>query len=327
MMLVSCAERSSAYKARQTLIQEHQIAVVGNPMDIVINSNYAYIAQDQGGFSILDLLSYQLRWFTSVSAFDGSTVNLFRIRNLAVVDEQKKLFVNETEGTDLIFIFDYTDPDTLRVLPSITGGTSDIRNMQFTAIPNPSDQYTIEGFFSSGRLIKYGKFDDVNKMWIGFPPDIDAPAIASGIQYTDNHIFVAAEQRGLLIYDRSNFSLLSTTVVPGEAQRVMVAGNYAYLACRQEGLVIVDISNPSAPVIKGSFDTSGYASSIDVKDDMAVVSSGGGGIYLFDISSPSRPVLIENLRSCGYTNNARFYGNKIVVAARDQGVLIYRIDR
>ena len=88
---------------------------------------------------------------------------------------------------------------------------------------------------------------------------------------------------------------------------------------------MVNIGAPAEPLLVHTFDTTGYATSIDIMGSLAAVSSGSGGIYLFDISNPSSPILKQNLRSAGYTNNAKFNKGKLVVASRDQGVLIYAI--
>ncbi|MDD2331095.1 MAG: hypothetical protein PHI68_00430 [Candidatus Cloacimonetes bacterium] len=327
LILMSCAERNTAYKAKEVLSLVRQIPLVGNPMDIVINADTAYIAQDQGGFSILDLNSYNLRWFTKVIAADGSEVGLYKIRRLDIVPEEKKLFVNETEATDMIRIFDYSNPDSLLVIPSITGGTTDIGDMQFEALETPLGNFTIEGYFSSSREIKNGFFDDVTKMWVGNPPDILTSAVASGLHWDNDYIYFAIQQRGLAIYTKDGYNLLSELTLPGQAQRVCIQGNHAYLPLRQAGFAIVDVTDRTAPVLKSTYDTTGYATSIDVSGNMAVVSSGGGGIYLFDITDKSNPVLIQNLSSCGYTNNARFWGNKLIVASRDNGLYIYSIER
>jgi len=74
-----------------------------------------------------------------------------------------------------------------------------------------------------------------------------------------------------------------------------------------------------------TFDTSGYATSVDFSGDKVAVSSGSGGVYLLDISDPANPTLLEHLTSCGYSNVVKFADDKLVVGTRDQGVLIYKL--
>jgi len=321
--LFGCAKKSTAWQETHRLSLSWAVPLVGEPNDMCLGSNSLYVAEDQGGFSIINLTDYTRKWYTSLKAMDGSTTALIKIRKIAVVEPRNRLFINETDGTDLIRIIDTSDPDTLKDTIPITGATADIKDMKFYNIPNPVDQFTIEGMFSAGRTLRIGVYDGVANVWFGITQEINCSATANGFDVNATHIFVAVEQRGLAIYNRTTAALVGTVDLPGEAQRVKVVGNFAYVACRQSGLWIVDISNPAAPVRVTGYDTSGYASNLDIRDHYLALSSGGGGVYLFDITSPLNPVLIDHLTSCGYANLVKFHQNKLMVASRDYGILIY----
>ncbi|PKN80955.1 MAG: hypothetical protein CVU48_00020 [Candidatus Cloacimonetes bacterium HGW-Cloacimonetes-1] len=326
VLISSCADRNTNWQDQEVLTLVKQMPVVGDPMDISIDDTNAYIALDQGGFSIINMTDYGYRWFTSLTAFDGSVVPFIRVRNVSSVKTQNKLFINETDGTDLIHIIDTTVFDSLRYLDSITGATQDVRCLKFFDIPNPTNQFTIEGMFTAGRKLNYGLFDGENNAWLGITMGISTPATATGFDVNATHFFVTTEQRGLQIYDKTDGAYVGSVVLPGEAQKTIVSGNYAYVTCQQSGLQIVDISNPATPTIVSGIDTEGYATGIDIYQNMVAVSSGIGGVYLFDVTSPSNPILMQNLTSCGYSNTVKFFNGKLIVASRDNGVLIYRID-
>lgn len=326
LLFAACAKRTTENQEPEILTLLRQIPVVGDPLDISFDAANIYIAQDQGGISVIDGSNYSQRWFTELASTDSTMVPLFKIRKISAVGEHQRLFLNETDlgGTDKIQIVDISVPDTLRVIDAITGASQDIQDMIFRPIPNTVDDNIIEVIYCAGRNVHYGRYN--GDLWLGSTFSIYPPAPAVGIDLTDNYVFVAAEQRGLLIYNRADQALVGELAVPGEARKVKVAGNYAYIASRQGGLNVVDISNPAAPVKVSSFDTAGYASSIDVQGTKAVVSSGSGGVYLFDVTVPESFFLLQRLNSVGYTNNAKFYGDKLIVASRDQGILIYEID-
>lgn len=324
LLLSACAKRSTENQEPDVLTLLKQIPVVGDPLDISFDASNIYIAQDQGGISVINGTDYSQRWLTELSSVDSTQVPLLKIRKVSAVGEHRRLFLNETDGTDMIRIVDLSEPDTLKVMDSITGATQDIQDMIFRPIPNPTDDNIIELLYCAGRNVHYGKYN--GDIWLGSTFSIYPPVSASGIDLSSDYIFVAAEQRGLLIYNRADQSFISELAVPGEALKVKVAGNYAFIASRQGGLNVVDVSNPAAPAKVASFDTAGYASSIDVQGTKAVVSSGSGGVYLFDVTVPSSFFLLQRLNSVGYTNNAKFYGDKLIVASRDQGILIYEID-
>ncbi len=325
VIIFGCARKNTGYKDEHILELERSIPMVGNPLDMDFAGGQLYVAEDQGGISIIDLANYTKKWFTRFNGAYGDTVSLVKIRKIAFVESRNKLFINETDGTDLIQIIDTTNPDTMLVINAITGATQDIQDMRFMAIPNPTNQFTIEGYFSAGRTVKHGRFDGTTNLWFGSGLDLFTPQRATGFDFNETYIYVTIEQRGLIIYNRATRAVVGEVDLPGEAQKVKLAGNYAYVACQQEGLQIVDVSNPAVPVRISGIDTSGYATSIDVWNNYAVVSSGGGGIYLYDISNPHNPRQIDNITSCGYTNLAKFYQGKVMVAARDQGILVYRI--
>lgn len=324
VLFAACAKRNTAWQEQKILNLIREIPVVGNPAEISYKAGKLYIALDQGGMVLVDTNTWQTRWWTQLLP-GGADANLVNIRRASMVPEHNLLFLGEYVASDKVRIVDVSDPDSLRLIDSITGGTDGLNRIHFRAIPNPTDSNIIEGFFGAGRNFHYCRYN--GSIYLGTTWTINAPATVSGFDITDQLVVIAAQQRGLVIYNRDNQQHLSEIAVPGEALAVRIAGNYAYVACRQGGFWIVDISNPSTPVLRGGFDTTGYANSVDLSGNLAVVSSGGGGVYVFDITNPDSPVLKENLTSAGYTNHAIFYqDNRVVVSSRDNGVRIYSLD-
>lgn len=328
LIVFGCAEKSTEWKEKHILDLVVAYKTVGNPLDLDAAGSNVYVAEDQGGLSILNLDDYSKQWITSFNSADGDTIPLVKIRKVSVINSLNRLFINETDGSDLIRIIDTSNPDSMKIIENITGATQDINEVKFSAITEVGSQFDFEGFFCAGRKVNYGKY---GIHVTGLPPffsitlDIDTPATANGAYLSSQYFYVAAEQRGLLIYNRSTGSLVGSLDLPGEAQKVKVVGSYAYLPCRQDGLQIVDVSNPAAPVKVGSYDTSGYATNVDIWNNYAIVSSGGGGVYLFDITNPANPVLKDNVTDAGYMNNVKFHEGKALVASRDKGILVYNI--
>jgi hypothetical protein len=328
LALFSCAKKSTEWKPNDVLQLEAAVPLVGNPLDLDFAGSEVYVTEDEGGLSIINLDDHTRRWITSFVSTSGDTIPLIKIRRVSVDSSINRLFFNETDGSDEIKIVDIANPDSMRIVDSITGATQDINDMKFQKINDTGSEFIYEGVFAAGRKANYGKY---GVHIAGLPPyfaitlPIDTPATCRGTFLTSQYIYTALEQLGLYIYSRSDGSLAGAVDLPGEAQKVKVVGNYAYLPCRQEGLQIVDISNPAAPVRVGSFDTTGYATDVDVFENYAIVSSGVGGIYLLDITNPANPILVDNLTSCGYVNNVKFKDGKALVCSRDQGLLIYNL--
>lgn len=323
LLSASCAKRNTEYQPEEWLTLEREIPVVGNALDVHVDDNAIYVAQDQGGFSVIQRSDFSQKWYTSMKAQDGSQTYFGKIRKIAAVPEYNRLLINEVDASDRIIILNTTNPDTLEYLFEIIGGTSGIKDLDANAMSAPEGTFTMNLGYCYADGFRFDKYDGLY-----FNPPlftVDPPTTAMGFGLTDNVIAIAAGQRGLFLYDRDNQQLLGELALPGEAQKVVIKGNLALVPSRQAGLNIVDISNPALPVLKSTFDTTGYATVVDYVGEKVAVSSGSGGIYLLDISDPAHPELLERLTSCGYTNSVEFMGDKLVAATRDQGVLIYKL--
>jgi len=320
----ACAKRNPAWQEPDVLTLAREIPVVGNPLDMSFAGDNLYVAQDQGGISVINVNDYNHKWVTQVFADDGSSITLGRIKRISLLPVSNRMFLNEISATDRIVILDTSDPDTLVYKFDIVGGTGGIKDLGSFPLDPPSGGFNMAIGYCSGGVFKYDRYDGgvFNENVYTLTP----PASASGYYLTDDKIYLTCEQRGLFIYNRSDRQYLGELALPGEAQKVAVSGNFAYVACRQGGLSVVDVTNPAQPVLAGSYDTTGYATSIDVSGSLAAVSSGSGGTYLFDVSTPTAPTLIQRLTEAGYTNNAKIKDGKLYVAARDRGILIYDID-
>lgn len=323
-ILAGCAKRNTSWQQPEVLTLVREVSVVGNPLDISFDADNIYVAQDQGGISIIDLDDYGHKWITKIFAEDGSSISLGRIKKISLLPEFDRMFLNEVSATDRIVILDSSQADSLEYKFDIVGGTGGIKDLGSLPLEPPSGDFTMAIGYCSGDGFKFDRYD--GGVFNENLYTVTTPATASGYFLTPDKIYLCCEQRGLFVYNRSDRQYLGEIALPGEAQKVYVAGNNAYVACRQGGLQVVDVSNPAQPVLASSFDTSGYATTIDVSGALAAVSSGSGGVYLFDISSPQVPALKQRLSDIGYTNNAKFALGKLYVAARDRGILIYDID-
>ena len=108
------------------------------------------------------------------------------------------------------------------------------------------------------------------------------------------------------------------------ANAVAVVGNYAYAVGGNE-LDIIDISNPSNPIQKGHFYTTGYAWGIQVVGNYAYVADVDSGLQIINISNPAAPSLIGTYDTTSYAYGVQVVGNYAYVADRDSGLQIINI--
>ena len=99
-------------------------------------------------------------------------------------------------------------------------------------------------------------------------------------------------------------------------------GNYAYVADGGSGLQIIDIGNPTAPTLKGNYDTSGDAYDVQIVGNYAYVTDGGSGLQIIDISNPTTPTLKGNYDTSDYARGVQVVGNYAYVADFEGGLKI-----
>lgn len=321
ILVLGCAKRNTAYQQENYLKLDMEIPVMGNPKDMYIAWNKVFIAEDQCGFSIIDLNNYQRDWYINLIDHDGGITQLIQTKKIVSIPSLEKLLLYETEGSDGIIVVD-TSQDTLKLEMVVIGGTANISEMRFAAIPNPNNEFIFDGYLSENRKIHYGAYNNNSKLWTTFR-EYNAPGSISGFDLDGQYLYATMEQMGLIIFNKQSGNIVGQLDLPGEAQKIKIYNGYAYVVCRESGLQIIDISNILNPVLVSGYETEGYATSIDVYNDLAIVSSGSGGVYLFDIHNPQQPLLKQNITESGYTNVAKFYDNKVFIAGRNSGISIY----
>ncbi len=100
-------------------------------------------------------------------------------------------------------------------------------------------------------------------------------------------------------------------------------GNYAYIADYFSGLQIIDISNPTNPILKGNYYSSGEATDVQVVGNYAYLAAGGGGLQIIDISNPTNPTIKGNYQNnYDYAFDVKVVGSYAYVAAREGGLQI-----
>lgn len=130
---------------------------------------------------------------------------------------------------------------------------------------------------------------------------------------TKPFLYVAAMERGLVIYNITNISTptVVSTIVPSVLNNLYVmsltqAGNYLYLALgdhfsatsQNSGMAIIDISSPATPTVKSvySFTATSGSGFVAVDGNYAFLAAMQNGILVFDVTNKSVPVLISQYK-------------------------------
>jgi len=301
IIFTSCAKSTEPVSSEDILKIDMFYSTIGYARDIFVSDSLLYIAEDQSGFSIYNHLT--------IAQYCNITAEFENARLISAVEEDSILFVydryGESAGIRVFDISDLTDPQEDMLL---TG-----RNIE--AIKTyANDNGTIEILATKENKYYYGEYN--GDYWLAYY--FIFPNYLMGFDVDSTCIYIAGEQIGLYVTDRTTGDILSITDTPGEVLAVKLVNNYVFIADKQEGFSIIDISNKENPEIIFQQDTSGWAQSIDVEGNYLVIGSGGGGVYLYDISDVQNPQFIDRMDDAviGYTYKVKFWNGKIFAATK-----------
>lgn len=299
--------------------------------DVVTIGGYAYIANGESGFEIVNISNPadpQFAWSGSSRSKTGIDV----VGNYA--------YLADPNIGDGIFIYNVSVPGSTSLVGEYTEGGLSIHDVIV------SDDYDAGpyAFCAAGGRGLY-VLDVSNPADPDYETEIDPGGYANGVTFTEyegtpyailalgstgiavfdvtdptDPIHVATfdtyEAEKVFVSDRYGFVAESSqglTIVdlfginPEESgnyhhtnsfsQDVVVSGNFAYLADYGSGVTVVDVSNPKAPVFKGAVDTNGYASGLFLNGSTLYVADGSNGLVVVNVATPSSPVKIGGYNS------------------------------
>ncbi|MCY2987934.1 MAG: leucine-rich repeat domain-containing protein, partial [Planctomycetota bacterium] len=121
----------------------------------------------------------------------------------------------------------------------------------------------------------------------------DTAGSAYGVQVVGTLAYVADGSSGLQVIDVDYYwpAWTAQSKAPFDSQGVQVVGTLAYVADGASGLQVIDVSNPAAPVLRGTYNTTGYVMGVQVVGTLAYVADYGSGLQVIDVSNPAAPVL------------------------------------
>lgn len=270
-------------------------------LDLAIEGNYAYVAQKQHGFWVLNIANpdqprlvkeflyekypdQELRsgWVFGLSfadnhiylADDNGGLRIINVNNPAAPQH-----VGVHMGIDKFWIRDVVCVNNIAYLVSQWSGLIcvDVSNQQqptkigealfqIDDITGKFEGVAVQGHYA--YLVSTAQKKDTLNNWIGNP----------GLRIID-------------IADPSAPTLTASVVTPEGALDVAVneSGTYAYLASTVAGLIIIDISDATSPMLVGSYATPGAAHGVAVRGQYAYVADHYRGLRVLDIANPANP--------------------------------------
>ena len=313
---------------------------------IAVSGNYAYIADDYGGFMKVDVSNpispeladkYDNAGSVSDVAVSGNYAYLAESGNGLVIadisDRSSPIFTGSYDSSDdaykvevagnyaylgthwfcninALHIVDISNPSS----PAMTGLWSFDPESFSTAV---ADDYAYIANYDVLEIVNVNMSNPSSPSIVG---SISIPAL--DIAAEGNYAYINAEGDGFVILNATNPSSPQIEGSYDVDGNIAISGNYAYVANGDNGLVILDVSDPSSPELAGAYDESS-ASDVVISGDYAYVTSDTGMVIL-NITNPAAPSLAGTYNIVA--NSIAVEGDYIYVADGEKGLTILHIE-
>ena len=325
-------------------------------MAVTISGNYAFVANDPTGVSIINISDPTSPTEASKIRTNGRPRSVKVSGNYAYWAERE---FNNKASLAIIDVSDPTNPGT----PVYVDVNADISAVRIfgsyaylaarnagLAIINISDpvnpgtpvyvytsEFVYDVYIFGSYAYVFASSGNHAIIDISNPASPGTPVLKNGIfplhTVRGNYAYVTGlfnDSFGLAIIDISDPTSPGTPVfrgTKGTVGPVAISGNYAYVACGREGLAIIDISDPKNPGLPTYTDLGYYnnnrASDIKISGNYAYVANGYGNLEIIATNASNITDEVGNaarltLSSPGSTNSLG--ANKAIVVNNGKGV-------
>jgi len=278
--------------------------IYGGTLDIEILGNYAYIADFDTGFHIVDI--------SNPSNPQGiGHYNISEALDLAIYGNYA-FIVTLDYG---FYIFDISNPSSPQLVNNINFFTS------LRAIEISGNYAFIVGYFIPLLI-----FDISNPSNLQLIEAYNNYTSANGIAVSANYAFLADGELGLKIIDTSdptNPYEISSISTSGEVFSTFIKGNYCYLA--DGDIRILDISDPYFPKEIGFYKTPNFAYNITLSENYGYIADSSTGLIILDLSDPSSPKSLGQYTINSSAVKTKVFENYCYVANLNGGFKIFQI--
>ncbi|NPD88148.1 MAG: hypothetical protein HGN29_05475 [Asgard group archaeon] len=318
--------------------------------DVIVAGNIAFIANDQGGLSVVNVTDTSNPIRIGVRDTPGTSSNLVVAGDYVYLadGENGLVVINIANPLNPTIVATYNADISFVVNVAVEGNYAyaiDLNNgvivLDITDITTPTfvGLWSKSGVSAASVCGDYLYVTDINDglsvVNIADPTTpvfintLSLPGNPSAIGIEGDYAYFTCQSGGFQITQIKDFgiSLAGSYYHPAGCFDVSVSGDYAYVA-DSGSLKIIDISAPSAPTLVGSYSTFPFfAWAVFVSGAYAYVGDGSGGIGLIiiDISTPSAPTLVGSYDTPGLVYGIFVSGDYAYVADGSSGLLVLDI--
>ena len=245
---------------------------VAMAMGVAVSGNYAYVANWYDDVYVIDISDRTNPMLVTTYKTGQITMDVTISGDYAFISRFD-------EGVDIVNISDPTNP---RFISNFNyGWASNVAILQNYA-------YVADTF----RVTIVDISDLANPLFVG---SSEMERDAADIEVSGKYAYVADAENGLVILNISNPTI--PTIVghfdTSAAWGIALFENYVLISDGLDGIIAIDVSDPINPILAGSYDTPGYASSINIDENLAYVAD--DRLVILNIGTSSTSGLVHNI--------------------------------
>ena len=146
----------------------------------------------------------------------------------------------------------------------------------------------------------------------------------------DKTVYVSDDRHGLYILDQSpfgDFVLQSTVPILANAYEIVESADDAYAFVASGNLTWVDITDAENPEIGIRLNTPGFATSIQLRNNIVYLADQQAGLHMIDVRNPQQPRRISSQPTIGNATDAVVWNTLAYVADGKGGIQTIDVSR
>ncbi|NQU06032.1 MAG: choice-of-anchor D domain-containing protein [Calditrichaeota bacterium] len=277
----------------------------GEAMDVHIQGNYAYIADDSRGLTVIDISDPENPEVTVTFTYDNARANgVYIVEDIAYIADDRNFFMS----------FDISDLDDIRQLDSYDIGDDGFE------IAMVGDVACVACDSDDLQLFDVSDPGDLQQISI-----CDISSSSKALCVVEDKAYMGQYSSGLYIVDISdpeNPDIIGSVGTQGSVYSIYVSGNYAYVSDYNNGLKIIDVSDPENPEIVGNSDVVSVWCIFVVGDYVFADYYQNQTLSVIDVSNPEEPETVETYNVGNILQDIIIIDNYAYIANSNDGLLI-----
>lgn len=290
-----------------------KLSTPGFAQDVVLDGDYAYLAQGEGGLLVVNIqnpnnprivsqLTENVRGYSDkISKRDTSVYLAAGSFGITIIN-----VANPEEPNVLVSNFSLKPANSIKIWGSYLIASVSEQGIKIAEISLPQYPDVRGGLGTYGYATEAYVSDDSSKL------------------------FVTCGEMGLMIFDISDFqdgypssNIAGWCDTPGYALDVVLddARSLAFVACGYSGLQIIDYSDISDIHVVGKISKGGYAKEVLVDGNKVYLTCQKSGLQIFDVTDAANPSLTGTVYT-DYAQGIAFDSKYIYVADETEGLVI-----